>query len=136
MVDDPSPAILFFDGNCNLCDGFVRFVLDRDARGRFRFASLQSDYARRFFEAHAWTTEGLDSVVLFKEDQFYVMSNAALEVLGDLSGIWPRLRVFRFLPRSLRDGLYRWVAANRYRFFGRRDQCRMPKPSEASRFLS
>lgn len=135
VIGDES-FILFFDGNCGLCDGLVRFVLDRDALARFRFASLQSDFAKRFFADHGLNTTDLDSVVLFKEDQFFVLSSAAIEVFAGLPGVWSFGRVLRCIPRRIRDHVYRWIAANRYRFFGRLDECRLPTAAESSRFLS
>jgi len=132
---ESSPVILFFDGECALCDGFVRFILDRDARARFRFAPLQSKFAAGFFEAHGWSVEGIDSVVLFREERFFIHSDAALEVMGELPGIWSLGRHLRVIPRPWRDALYRWVAAHRYRWFGRYEACRLPRPGESSRFL-
>ena len=132
---EPPPAILFFDGECALCDGFVRFILDRDGRGTFRFAPLQSRYAKEFFAKHGWSTEGLDSVVLYRNEQFFVHSDAALQVAALLPGVWSLGRHLRCIPRRWRDVVYRWVARHRYQWFGRRDACRLPRPGEAARFI-
>ena len=135
-VESLPSAVVFFDGECHLCDGFVRFILDRDWEARFRFAPLQSAYARECFAGAGWDPAGLDSVVVLKDDHFYVLSDAVLEILAELPGIWSLGRHFRVIPRAWRNAVYRWVAANRYRFFGRRKTCRMPREGEAERFLS
>jgi predicted DCC family thiol-disulfide oxidoreductase YuxK len=127
--------IVFFDGECHLCDGAVRFLLDRDPDGIFHFASLQSDYARDFLPRHGLDDPNLDSLILYKRGEFYVLSDAVLELAREMRGLWPALTIFKGVPKSWRHRVYRWVARNRYRWFGKRDACRMPRPGERERFL-
>jgi predicted DCC family thiol-disulfide oxidoreductase YuxK len=129
-----SPVVLF-DGVCNLCNGAVTWILERDRRQRFRFASLQSDAARALLAQHVPDGQVPDSIVLLDRDGVHVRSEAALRIASSLGGVWSLLGAARILPRSLRDGIYAWIARNRYRWFGRRDHCMMPDPALAHRFL-
>lgn len=127
--------ILLFDGVCNLCNGIVNFVMDHDPDGKFIFASLQSPEARELLARFNLPSKDFNSVVLVKNDQVFIKSNAALEVAKHLKGIWPVFTIFKILPRFVRDKVYDILAKNRYRIFGRRDQCRIPTPEEKNRFL-
>lgn len=133
---DPSPVLLF-DGVCNLCHGFVRWVVARDRRNEFQFASLQSRAARRVLESAGVAPGSLpDSVVLVLPGQpLRVKSDAVLEVTRLLGFPWSLTRCGRVLPRGVRDGLYDWVAAHRYRWFGRQATCPVPTPDLRRRFL-
>ena len=128
------PTILF-DGVCNLCNAAVLFIIDRDRAGYFRFAALESPAGARLLEAHGNVTAGVDSIVLVDEDGAWVESDAALRIARGLDWPWRAARAFGVIPRPVRDALYRWVARNRYRWFGRRDACRLPTPALAARFL-
>lgn len=128
-------GILFFDGVCTLCNGFVNFIIDHDTRGYFKIGALQQDTARSFLDSAGYDPDALDSLVLVEKGRVYRQSDAALRVVQQLDGAWPLLAVFAVLPRSIRDAIYRWVAANRYRWFGKRAQCRVPTPDLESRFL-
>lgn len=127
--------VVLFDGVCNLCNGAVDFILDRDPEGRLAFASLQSEAGQELLSQYGLSTENFDSVVLLKEGKVYQKSTAALEIAGRLSGAWPLLKVFKLVPRPLRDLIYNFIGRNRYRFFGKREQCRMPTPEIRTRFL-
>lgn len=129
-----APPVLLFDGVCNLCHASVRFVLDRDPAGTFRFASLQSDAARRLLAPHG-RAPTLDGVVLIEDGRVYTESTAALRVARRLHGGWKLLYALVVMPRFVRDAAYRLVARHRYRLFGRQDACRLPRPGEAQRFL-
>jgi predicted DCC family thiol-disulfide oxidoreductase YuxK len=123
--------IILFDGVCNLCTGSVRFVIARDSRRQFRFASLQSSVAERLLGRR----DTLESVVLVEDGRTYRKSTAALRIARRLDGLWPLLSVLLVIPRSLRDALYDWIGARRYRWFGRTDACWTPRPELADRFL-
>ncbi|WP_222919654.1 thiol-disulfide oxidoreductase DCC family protein [Natrinema sp. SYSU A 869] len=123
IPDDP---IILFDGVCNLCNGFVQFILPRDTDGKLRFASLQSDIGNELLAEHGLPTDELESIVLIEGDDHYVKSAAAIRIARHLGGVYALLGPFRFLPRRLRDGVYDFVAARRYRWFGKKDQCAMP----------
>lgn len=127
--------IVFFDGVCNLCNGFVQFIIERDPRARFRFGTLQSDEARSILEGSAIDPRDLDTVIYRRKGRLLTRSSAALNVFRDLSGAWPLLYAFIIVPPYLRDAIYRWVAKNRYRWFGKRDSCMIPTPDLRSRFL-
>ncbi|MCB0556214.1 MAG: thiol-disulfide oxidoreductase DCC family protein [Phaeodactylibacter sp.] len=127
--------ILLFDGVCNLCNGAVQFIIRRDPNAVFRFASLQSEFARKSLAEHKKNSDDLDTVVLLEEQQLYVKSDAALRAVRYLSGLWPLLYGFIILPRPLRNAVYDWVARNRYRWFGKKSQCMIPRPEWRERFL-
>jgi predicted DCC family thiol-disulfide oxidoreductase YuxK len=140
-VPHQRPVILF-DGVCNLCNSAVQWVIERDKEGRFDFASLQSDAARRELVRVMGTREidalidGLpDSIVLLDSDGVHVRSAAVLRILHGLDSWFMLLRLGIVLPRPIRDAVYRMVARNRYRWFGRRDTCMTPTPDIAARFL-
>ncbi|MAE87470.1 MAG: hypothetical protein CMB80_32350 [Flammeovirgaceae bacterium] len=132
-VEIGQPVILF-DGVCNLCNSSVNFVIDRD-RGLYRFASLQSDFAKELLNSSAIDPSSLESIVLVEGRRVYHKSEAALRVAGHLKGLWPLFRVFRILPRGFRDFFYDIIAKNRYRWFGKKDSCRIPTPELRDRFL-
>ena len=127
-------TIIYFDGLCNLCDGFVRFLLARDRHRRYRFAPLQGETARVRLEGR-FTAGDLQTVVLEEPRRFRVRSDAALAILTGLGGIWHLAAVLRIVPRPLRDALYGYIARKRFDWYGRRDACRVPTPQEQERFL-
>jgi predicted DCC family thiol-disulfide oxidoreductase YuxK len=133
MIIDDSPIILF-DGVCNLCNASVRFVLARDPQEVFRFASLQSDLGKSLIEKHQLPTN-LSTIVLIEDKKAWVRSSAALRIARHLNGLWPLLRVFLLIPPPLRNGVYRFIARYRYRWFGRQEACPLPDPAHAHRFL-
>ncbi len=133
-VEAERPVILF-DGVCNLCTASVRFVIARDRRKLFRFASLQSPVAKRYLGAEAGLGNGLESVVLVADGRIHRKSTAALLTARRLDGLWPLLVVFLAVPRPLRDALYDWIGNRRYRWFGRREVCWLPEADLSERFL-
>lgn len=130
------PPILLFDGVCNFCNDVVNFVLDHDAQGRFRFAALQSEAGQRLLAEHGLADVPLSTSVLIDRGRAYKDSDGLLRA-GLLLG-WPfrLLAPLLFVPRALRDPLYHAFARNRYRWFGRTEQCRVPTPETRGRFLS
>lgn len=128
--------VLLFDGVCNLCNGVVQFVIRHDAAGRFRFAALQSDAGQTLLRQFGLSTTQFDSFVYVKDGQFYTESTAALHVARDMGGAMSLLWGLMIFPRFIRDAVYRWVARNRYRFFGRQESCMIPTPELKSRFLN
>jgi len=130
------PSVLLFDGDCVFCNGVVRFIVKRDPRAIFRFASLQSETGRRL-TAQCGLPEETDSVVLIEGGRGYIKSEAALRVLLRLRGVWPLLYAFKALPLRWRDAAYDAFAARRYRWFGRQSEaCALPDPKVRSRLLS
>jgi predicted DCC family thiol-disulfide oxidoreductase YuxK len=133
-----SSTIILFDGVCNLCSGVVRFVIARDPRAHFRFAALQSDAARRACAEVGATPPAAvdpDTIIVIADGRALERSDAALAIASRLPFPWPMFGVFRILPRALRDWLYRLVAKNRYRWFGKSETCMMPTPELRARFL-
>jgi predicted DCC family thiol-disulfide oxidoreductase YuxK len=127
--------ILLFDGVCNLCNGAVQFVIERDPKGIFRFASLQSEIGQQLLAEYKVTETGLNSVILIHNGKYYAYSNAVLETWRLMGGFWQLLYVFKIIPSFLRNSVYRYVAANRYRWFGKEESCWLPTPELKSRFL-
>ncbi|MGP0564527.1 MULTISPECIES: thiol-disulfide oxidoreductase DCC family protein [unclassified Nitrospina] len=127
------PPIIFFDGMCGLCNGFVDFLIRADKAQVFRFSPLQGEAAGRVLGT---TGEySLDSVVLVEGDRVSSKSTAALRIFRRLGGIWSLLWALRWVPLPVRDGIYEWIARNRYRLFGEKETCRIPSPEERTRFL-
>lgn len=130
--------LVLFDGECNLCNGTVDFVIRRDRRGRFRFAPLQGPTAAALRAAApdpGGPANPLRSVLLWDAGKLYAKSDAGLRLLAGLGGPWRLMGAFLAVPRFIRDGIYDFIARNRYRWFGRRETCRMPAPGERERFL-
>jgi len=127
--------ILIYDGVCHLCDGLVRFVIERDPEARFRFAPRQSAAGRAILERFGTSPEKLDAVALVEGDRIRIESDAALRVLTLLGGPWRLLSAFRVVPAPLRDAAYRFVARRRYGWFGRSESCLMPTADVRRRFL-
>ncbi|AKQ46908.1 hypothetical protein TH63_16745 [Rufibacter radiotolerans] len=131
----PSSATILFDGVCNLCNGFVQFVITHDPKGHFKFASLQSEVGQEVLKAYGLPTTHFQSVLLLENGQLYSRSTAALRVVRHLSGAWSLLYGFTLVPRFLRDPAYDFVSRNRYRWFGQRESCMLPTPDLKARFL-
>lgn len=133
MMDQRGP-ILLFDGVCNLCNGAVQFVIRRDPMGKVRFASLQSVAGQRLI-AKVPSDRPRDSVILVRQGQVFTESGAILRTLTFLRWPWPLFSVLLIVPPLIRDGVYRYIARNRYRWFGRRETCMIPSAEIRSRFL-
>ena len=128
-------AIILFDGVCNLCNGFVTFVIARDPDAQFRFAALSSPAAAGVLRSAGVTLPIPDTIVLVEEERAYFRSAAALRIARRLAFPWPLAYAFISVPRFIRDRVYDFVAAHRYRWFGRRETCMIPTPELRSRFL-
>lgn len=127
--------LILFDGVCNLCNASVNFVIDRDRKAKFSFASLQSEVGETLLRLNGGNHRELESVMLWKGGMLYKKSRAALEIARQLDGLWPALYFFRLFPSFLRDIVYDLVAANRYRWFGKKNECRLPEPGVRQRFV-
>ena len=130
--------IVLYDGECGLCDRSVQWLLDHDSKGAFFYSPLQGETAADIFSRNP-LPEGLDSIVFVRKsheaEQLYWYSNAAVEITRELSWPWRFFSYFRVVPRFFRDWLYRLVARNRLRFFGKVDSCRLPDLQVQQRFL-
>jgi len=127
--------IIFFDGVCNLCNSSVNFVIDRDPKSFFKFATLQSPSAKELLSDLHFNPADLESIVFFSGNRIFRKSRAALEISRHLRGIWPMLYILIVIPGFIRDFLYDFIAKNRYEWFGKQDICRIPTPELKSRFL-
>ena len=132
---DISQPVILFDGVCNLCNGWVNFVIDRDPTGRFQFAALQSNEATALLGATADEITDPDSILLLEGGMIYHKSDAILRIASNLNRGWPLLKIFRIIPRFARDSVYDIVARHRYSWFGRTDTCRVPTKDILARFL-
>ena len=134
------PAIVLYDGVCGLCNRLNQFLLKRDTHDRFRFASLQSKFAEDLLNRHGADASDLDTVYVAinygqPNECLLARSDAILHLLTQLDGIWNWARAGRVLPKALRDGLYKIVAHNRYRIFGKHESCLLPEPQHRAKFL-
>jgi predicted DCC family thiol-disulfide oxidoreductase YuxK len=127
-------SVILFDGVCNLCNGFVGFIIERDHQKVFRFSSLQSEFGQVTLKAHHLPADEFYSVILLQNGQVFQKSDAVLRIARQLPG-YKWLTVFKILPRFFRDFIYELVARNRYRLFGRQDSCMLPSKELLGRFL-
>jgi predicted DCC family thiol-disulfide oxidoreductase YuxK len=131
----PRDGIVLFDGVCNLCNGAVQFLLTRDPRGELRFAALQSDAGRAILAWAGLTRADCDTMVFLERGKIYTRSTAVLRIARHLRRPWCWLAAALIVPAPLRDWLYDRLARNRYRLFGRREECMLPRPELLRRFL-
>ncbi len=127
-------SVVLFDGVCNLCNGFVRFIIKRDKEDNFLFASLQSSEAKQLLDDHA-AGKSLTTIVLIENGKIYTRSTAALRICRRLSGGWPLLYGLIIIPTFIRNGVYNFVAKFRYRFFGKKDHCMVPTEDIRQKFF-
>lgn len=132
-MNSKNPQVIFFDGVCGLCNGFVDFVISADKKNKFLFSPLQSDFAQK--ELPKEMTQDLTSVVLLKNGKSFSKSEAVLEVLNDLGGIWKLSAVGKLLPIRVSNKVYDLVAQNRYKLFGKKETCRLPSADERKKFI-
>ena len=132
MSDAP---VLVFDGVCVLCSRWVHFILRHDRAARIRLAPMQSRAGRELLAEFGLDPDNPLSLLYVVDGCGYQDSDAILRVLASFGGAWRATALLRAIPRFVRDPLYRWLARNRYRWFGRTDQCLVPAPDQAARFL-
>jgi predicted DCC family thiol-disulfide oxidoreductase YuxK len=131
IIQNTDNSIILFDGFCNLCSGAVQFIINRDKQKKFQFASLQSDIGKKLLIEHNLPVNDCISLVLFENGGIYTQSTGALKIARSLSGLWPIFYSAIIIPTFLRDGIYNWVAKNRYQWFGKKEQCfLLPKEEE------
>ncbi|WKK64718.1 thiol-disulfide oxidoreductase DCC family protein [Lutimonas zeaxanthinifaciens] len=135
MPDTTRKPVIFFDGICNLCNGSVTFILKNESSPQFLFASLQSDAAKNILLQYNIKNIEPTSILLLSNNKVYDKSEAILEICRGLDRPWNMITVFKYLPVSIRDGIYQFVARNRYRWFGKKDSCTMEIKKYKSRFL-
>lgn len=127
-------TVIFFDGVCNLCNASVQFVIARDSKNYFKFAALQSDLAVSKLANYSLQVKQGDSFVLLENGKVYEQSTAALRVAKRLNGLWPLLYAFIVVSPFIRNWVYKFIARNRYKWFGKQESCWVPTPELRSRF--
>lgn len=130
----PKPIILF-DGICNFCDGAVNFTIKRDKHKKIKFAPLQSEAGRQLLKQYGLPEREMKSFLFIENGKVYDRSTAALRVSRYLTGLWPLLYGFIVVPSFIRNAVYDFIAKNRYKWFGQKDECMIPTPDVRARFL-
>lgn len=121
-------TIIFFDGVCHLCNGFVDFLIQADRKRKLKFAPLQGTTAAE--KLSSADRHRLESVVLWQDGKTWYQAEAILRVFSELGGLYSLFSIFRLLPLAWLNYLYRQIALRRYRWFGEKDVCRLPTPEE------
>ena len=127
--------VILFDGVCNLCNGFVQFIIQHDKKEKFSFAPLQSAFAKKTLASKNLNADDLQSVIFLAEDKIFTKSEAALEIAKHLGGFWSLLAGLKILPQVLRNSVYDLVCKNRYKWFGKSATCMIPSTKLKNRFL-
>jgi predicted DCC family thiol-disulfide oxidoreductase YuxK len=134
-MDKTHQPLIVFDGVCNLCEYSVQFIVKNDRQARFKFVSAQSERGKELQRLHGVDTLKEGTVILVKNDQVYVKSDAVVEIAKDLGCLWKFLHVLKFIPKPVRDLVYAIISKNRYRWFGKKNECLMPDKNIRDRFL-
>lgn len=127
--------IILFDGVCNFCNGAVNFTIKRDKQKQIRFAALQSEAGRQLVQQYGLPADDMRSFLFIENSKVYNRSTAALKVCMYLKGLWPLCYGLIVIPAFIRNGIYDWIAKNRYKWFGERHECMVPTPDVRARFL-
>ncbi len=127
--------VILFDGVCKLCNGSTQFILKHDKKAIFKLCSVQSVAGQDILNWFEMPTDSFETMLLVEGDKSYIKSEAVLNIVSHLPKPWSFLKVFRIIPRCLRDWLYDQVARNRYRLFGRYDSCVLPSKTNINRFI-
>ena len=128
-------SIILFDGECNFCDQSVLFIIKRDKQALFKFASIQSAAGQEILKNYHVPSH-IDSIVLVEKGNYYYQSSAALKICKHLKGAWKLFYVLILVPKPIRDFMYKIIAKNRYKWFGKKEACILPSPEIRKRFLS
>ncbi len=128
-------TILLFDGVCNLCNGYINFIIKRMKSDTVRFGTLQSESGQELLEKNGLSPHELDTVVLIQNGKLYTKSDVAFRLAKEMSGGWPMFSVLLVIPKFLRDGIYDIISRNRYRWFGKQASCMIPTPELKKLFL-
>jgi predicted DCC family thiol-disulfide oxidoreductase YuxK len=128
--------IILFDGVCNLCDNVVQFIIKRDKKDIFRFVALQSELGQEIINYLGVDRSKTDSIILYEPGHaYYYKAEAALKIAKELGGIFLLMMIFTILPKSLSNRMYDYVARNRYKWYGKKEECMIPTPEMKSKFL-
>ena len=131
---DDRPVVIF-DGMCVLCSGGARWLMRLDRKARFRLMAAQSEIGAALFRHYGLVGDDYETMLLLEDGVLWQKSDAWLRICRILGFPWSVATLLWWVPRRLRDGLYEWVARNRFRWFGRRESCFLPSPGQAERFI-
>jgi predicted DCC family thiol-disulfide oxidoreductase YuxK len=135
MVNDQLKYLVLFDGVCNLCNSSVQFILKRDKHRKFLFGSLQGTAGQELLTKFNLPVNQFNSFILVEGEHFYTRSTAVLRMLKHLGRGWQLWYAFIIIPPFIRNAVYNLIARNRYKWFGKKDECRVPTPEERALFL-
>ena len=127
--------IILFDGVCNFCNAGVNFIISQDKKNIFQFAALQLKTGQQVAEQYHLPKKDFDSFILIENGRIYNRSTAGLKVYNELPWYWKWTQVFRIVPKFIRDAVYDFIARNRYKWFGKKEECMIPTPEVRNRFL-
>jgi predicted DCC family thiol-disulfide oxidoreductase YuxK len=127
--------VILFDGVCNFCNSSVNFIIDNDKQNVFRFASLQSDFGQKSLKQFNLPTDILSTLILISDNKYFTKTTAALKIAKDLSFPYNLSYVFIIVPPFIRNIFYNIISRNRYKWFGKKDSCRIPSASERAKFI-
>lgn len=130
-----SKKTILFDGVCNLCNASVQFVLKRDKKKQFRYASLQGKFGQEILSTYKLPKDAFNSFILIEDDKLFTKSTGALRMLKHLGAPWSLLYAFIAVPAMIRDGVYNWISRNRYKWFGKKESCWLPKAEWKDLFI-
>ncbi|ARV05865.1 thiol-disulfide oxidoreductase [Polaribacter sp. SA4-10] len=138
MVDLPkNKKLILFDGVCNLCNTSVTKVIDNDKKNTFVFTALQSETGQQILDQLKIDISKMDSIILYEPGISYdIKSTAALKIMNDFGGFWQVTQLFWIFPEAFRDFIYDYIAKNRYKWFGKKENCMIPSPKLKAKFLS
>ncbi len=131
----PAGPVVLFDGVCNFCNYWVNFAIRHDPKSVLKFAPLQGETARQLAARHTIDATAITSVILLDNGKVYTQSSASLRICKYLAGGWKLFYGLMIIPKFIRDALYNFVARNRYKWFGKKEQCMVPTPAVRERFL-
>jgi predicted DCC family thiol-disulfide oxidoreductase YuxK len=134
ITAEQAKGIILFDGVCNYCNAIVNFVIKRDKKDSLLFAPLQSTAGQELRKKYH-IADSIDSFIYIENDAAHIYSTGALKVCRHLSGAWPVLYGLIIIPVFIRDGIYKWIARNRYKWFGKKESCMVPSPAVRRKFL-
>lgn len=127
--------LVLFDGVCNFCNFWIRFALKRDKKGKLKFTSLQGETAKNILPQFGIDPSVITSVIFIDQGKVYIESSAALRVCKYLDGGWKIVYALIIIPAFIRDGIYKWIGRNRYKWFGKTETCMLPTAEQRARFL-
>ncbi|MEJ1221810.1 thiol-disulfide oxidoreductase DCC family protein [Sediminicola sp. 1XM1-17] len=133
---EENKKIILFDGVCNLCNGAIQFIIKHDKHDQFRYAPLQSATGMKYLQQRHIDTTNIDSIILIEPGvAYYTKATAALKIGQDFGGAWKLLQVLEWIPVSISNFVYDIVAKNRYKWFGKKEDCMIPTPELKAKFL-